>query len=64
MRFSWIVLLLGSLAPLVVLSSEWTTGAADGELPGASRPLSWYSPLPLVAWLGLIAAVLLVDRTG
>lgn len=64
MRFSWIVLLLGSLAPLVVLSSEWTTGAADGEGASAHRSVSWYSPLPLAAWLGMIAAVLLLDRTG
>jgi hypothetical protein len=51
MRFSWLVLALGILGPLVVLSSDWLTTGPSGESGHAHRHLHWYSPLPLLVWL-------------
>lgn len=56
MRFSWIVLALGVLGPLVVLAADWFTAAPAG---GAGQPhqyLRWYSPLPVLVWLLALGA--------
>jgi len=56
MSFSWIVLVLGVLGPLVVLSADWLTSAPEGEEGRRHHHLRWYSPLPLLAWLLAIGA--------
>ncbi|MDQ6919003.1 MAG: hypothetical protein M3Z98_06555 [Candidatus Dormibacteraeota bacterium] len=56
MRFSWLVLALGLLGPLVVLASEWLTAAPAGHAGYPHRYLRWYSPLPLLVWLLAIGA--------
>jgi hypothetical protein len=56
MRFSWIVLVLGLLGPLVVLCADWFTAAPLGETGHRHHHLRWYSPLPLLVWLVAIGA--------
>jgi len=51
MRFSWIVLALGILGPLLVLAADWATSPPAGETGRGHHHLRWYSPLPLLAWL-------------
>ena len=55
MSFSWIVVLLGVLGPLVVLGADWFTAAPEGEEGRRHHHLRWYSPLPLLAWLAALA---------
>ena len=54
MYFSWIVLVLGLLGPLVVLSADWLSAAPFGETGHRHHHLRWYSPLPLLAWLAAV----------
>ena len=51
MRFSWIVLALGLLGPLVVLAADWFTVAPAGSTGPPHQHLRWYSPLPVLVWL-------------
>ena len=55
MQFSWIVLLLGILGPLLVLATDWSTAPPVGETGRGHHHLRWYSPLPLLAWLAALA---------
>lgn len=57
MVFSWIVLALGLLGPLVVLSADWAVATPLGQTGHRHHHLSWYSPLPLVGWLAALGAV-------
>ena len=54
MRFSWLILVLGLLGPLVVLTADWFTAAPIGETGHRHHQLRWYSPLPLLAWLAAL----------
>lgn len=56
MRFSLIVLLLGVLGPIVVLAADWATAAPSGETGRGHHHIRWYSGLPLLAWLLVLAA--------
>ena len=56
MRFSWIVLALGLLGPLVVLAADWCTVAPAGGTGLPHRNLRWYSPLPVLVWLLALGA--------
>ena len=51
MRFSWIILVLGVLGPMVVLAADWFTAVPIGETGTRHHHLRWYSPLPLLVWL-------------
>jgi len=50
------VLLLGILGPLVVLAAERATAAPAGDTGHGHHHLRWYSGLPLLAWLVVLAA--------
>jgi hypothetical protein len=56
MHFSWLVLALGLLGPLVVLTSEWWTAAPAGDGGNPHHNLRWYAPLPLLVWLLALGA--------
>jgi len=64
MSFSWIVLLLGVLGPLVVLAADWATAPPMGETGRGHHHLRWYSALPLLAWLVVLAAAAYPAFTG
>lgn len=57
MVFSWVVVFMGVFGILVVLAADWATTAPAGETGHAHHHLRWYSGLPLLAWLVVLAAV-------
>jgi hypothetical protein len=64
MRFSWLVLTLGLLGPLVVLAADWCAAAPAGEAGHRHHQLRWYSPLPLLVWLLALAVAVLPGLPG